>query len=452
MLTATTHREGGRGARAADARCRKFVCEVCRVRAQCGHAAEDEAGDRLRELERVRLLTLWAGSTDKTMSGVAGGVRKLAELDAALPSGCPAAAPPSRRTWPPPLRTITLQWHQLSIMRTGGRSESGMRTVGGLKSLRSAMFNLHREQQIDNPLTIRLAESKLMDAPGSAPTDSVGNEMFVRGLEATLGSRAVKADAMPPSVARAIERDLTLQRQSTRSAWGRYDLAAARLANVQLYSNFLRGDEPWKQKYSTFRRQPYLDQPCPTCGHNHALLTVDERWKMSNRGFDLVLATPVTGAGLSSGRAVTEMLEARAEVARLLTANGTPSDHLFVKQDGKPWDNDYFFRGIVVPILRRLVTARHPGTIGMDLADSRRTTIRVYRRGGETFVKKANVDPDLVDLMGRWRPQQRTKEPAIMRQRYYSMTCEDGYLVTAAAPPRTSVGFAAWYPFERMAV
>ena len=39
------------------------------------------------------------------------------------------------------------------------------------------------------------------------PTDAVGHEMFARGFETTLGSRAVQNWPMPPAVARALERE-----------------------------------------------------------------------------------------------------------------------------------------------------------------------------------------------------------------------------------------------------
>ena len=74
----------------------------------------------------------------------------------------------------------------------------------------------------------------------------------------------------------------------------------------------------------------------------------------------------------------------------------------------------------------------------------------MIRRGGEKFVIRAGIDKDLVDLMGRWRPKESTREPSIMRQRYYEMECEDCYLVTAARPPVTSIGFCAWHSFEKV--
>ena len=50
----------------------------------------------------------------------------------------------------------------------------------------------------------------------------------------------------------------------------------------------------------------------------------------------------------------------------------------------------------------------------------------MLRRGGVTHVKKAGVDRDLIDLMGRWRENLRNKDPHIMQQRYFGMSCEDG--------------------------
>ena len=71
----------------------------------------------------------------------------------------------------------------------------------------------------------------------------------------------------------------------------------------------------------------------------------------------------------------------------------------------------------------------------------------MLRRGGETLIMKTDIRTGLVDMMGRWREP--NKDPAKMRERYYSMGCEDCVTVSSAAPPRTSFGFAAWYPFER---
>ena len=103
-----------------------------------------------------------------------------------------------------------------------------------------------------------------------------------------------------------------------------------------------------------------------------------------------------------------------------------------------------------MPALVRLKSTGHPGLAGIELADARAVTIRMYRRGGEKFALMAGVSQDLIDLMGRWRPRESAREPSIMRQRYYEMTCEDGCLVTARRPAPTSRGFAAVYDFEDM--
>lgn len=451
VLTDATHKDSrGRCARRADAICRNFLCEVCRVRSMCGDEAEGSAGDRARELERVRLLTLWAASTNSTIEAVATGRRQLMRLDALLPRGCLPAVSPFVPFWPLPRREITLEWHQLSLYPWGGHGEFGQRSVDTIKKLSGVLFNEHRERGMEASELIRLPNSKLLAAAGSSPTDSVLHEQFVRGLTTTLGTRANKAWPMPPAVARAIEAALMDGFNASRSVWGKYEAAMARLALVQMYSCFLRGNEPWKQKWKDFMVQPYLTAACPQCGHSHALLVIGERTKTSERPFTLAIATPVTGAGLQSLRAMQQALQMRAKVERLLQARGIRSEYLFVNEEGKVWTNDDFRKRFILPELRRLQVQRHPGLVGVNLSDARVTTIRMIRRGGEIFVKKAKVDPDLVDLMGRWRPKQQNREPTIMRQRYYEMTCEDCHLVTSARPPVSRVGFCAWHEFERV--
>ena len=73
-----------------------------------------------------------------------------------------------------------------------------MRAVGSLKQLRSTMFNEYRERAQEDPQLVRLSNSKLMMAPGTAPTDSVMNEQFVRGLEATFRKYAGADENAPP--------------------------------------------------------------------------------------------------------------------------------------------------------------------------------------------------------------------------------------------------------------
>ena len=184
---------------------------------------------------------------------------------------------------------------------------------------------------------------------------------------------------------------------------------------------------------------------------------MSERTKREPTGFDLVCATPVTGAGLQSLVAYEELLQLRAEIDPLLRARGIVTDWLFIKEDGKQWNNAHMWKIYIKPILGLLVARKHPGMAGVDLSDSRRTNLYMYRRGGAKFHLLPNngLNPDLVDFMGRWRVKLANREPAIMRQRYNftnSMSCEDGYAVTTAAPPRSSLGFAAWYPFERVPI
>ena len=60
-----------------------------------------------------------------------------------------------------------------------------------------------------------------------------------------------------------------------------------------------------------------------------------------------------------------------------------------------------------------------------------------------------HLSDTLVDLMGRWREKQHNKDPGVMRARYYGgMRCEDCVTVTSSAPPRSHIGFCAWYSFE----
>ena len=448
VLTPSTHKQRGRGARAHDALCQNFLCEVCRVRAQCGHLAESPAGDRAREIERVRILTVWAGSSDSTISGISSGRQRLFALDGLLPNGCPRTVEPFGAYWPRPSKVISLQWHQIYLSNWGGQSEDGMRSAATLKQLRGVMFNEHRNRSSENIALVRMS-TKFVVAHGTAPTDSVMNEQFVRGLEATLGTKAQKSAPMPPSVARALEQEFEHLFLTAQGAYAQYAAAMAQLANLQLYTNFLRGNEPWKQKWRNFAEQPFLDADCPQCGCRHLNLIIDERTKTSDRPFDLVTASPETGAGLHTLRITRRVLQQRAKIGQLLRARGkTVSEYLFIQENGRPWTNDTFWKGYGMPALRRLQTAGHPGLVGIDLNNARRTTIRMYRRGGEKFAIMAGVHQDLIDLMARWRPKAAAREPGVMRQRYYEMTCEDGHLVTASAPPRSRLGFAAWYEFE----
>ena len=449
MLTQTSgYKRYGRGARASDAVVRPFVCETCRVRAQCGYEVVGDLGDHLRELERVSIITRWSHHTDASVNGVATSRRTLMRLDDALPVGCPRAAPPHRRRWPLPSETVTLRWHQLEIMRSGGKGEGGMRSLGGLKALRTAMFNYHREELVDNPSAVATRDTKLAIVPGSAPSDGVGTELFIKGLEATMGSKSTQADALPPSVARALESAFLDVRGACRSVWAKYEATARRFGVVVGYTLWLRGDEPWKLRFSLFKVQPFLREACPRCGHTHANVLCRERVKTDNRGFDMVMATPLSGAGLNTLGAVEDMLFWRGEVQKVLDARGVKSDYLFVQTNGRAWTNSLFWQKGCIPELRRLQAQRHPGLHGIDLDDSRRAGIRMLRRGGETFVMHTDVRPDYINMVGRWREAD-TKDPTVLRQRYFGgVPCEVGWQVTAAAPPRSSIGFAAWHSFE----
>ena len=453
VLTPTAgYKTRGRGARTADATTQLFICECCRVRAQCGFDVQGDVGEWLRELERVRLLCLWSRQADTTVAAVANARRALRRFDAKLPGFCPAAAPPFRRIWPVPDSRVTLAWAQLEMMVDGkGRGEGGIRAVGSLKALRTATSDAHRQRAMLDPRAVE-SEAKIAIVEGTVPADSIGSTYFIRGLEATLGSKSTQADPLPPSVARALEREFVELQQLASGVWERYEAACAHLALVECYTLFLRGNEPWKQRYSVFREQPFLRAPCPLCGHTHARVVVNERVKTDPRGFDMVLGVPLSGAGLHTLKAVESVISLRGQAERLLQARGLNTDYLFVRRDGKPWDNDYFWRAKAVPLLRRLVAAGHPGTTGLDLSNTARSTIRMLRRGGETFVLgKTGVKADLVDKMARWREKARNKEPTLLRQRYYggpTLSCEDGYYVTTARAKRTALGFAAWYPFE----
>ena len=418
------------------------------MRAQCGHLAESPAGDRARLLERVRILTLWSGSSDSTIAGVSSGRSRLFALDALLPAGCPRTVEPYGPYWPMPSKVISLQWHQLHLSNWGGQGDNGMRSAATLKQLRGVMYHEHRNRNLENTALVKVS-TKFLVAPGTAPTDAVVNEIFVRGLEATLGTNAQKSAPMPPSVARALEQEFEHLYFTARGAYAKYAAAMAQLANLQLYTNFLRGSEPWIQKWKTFEDQKFLDADCPQCGCRHLNLIIDERTKTSDRGFDLVTASPETGAGLHTLIVAKRVIKERRSFGQLLAARGKPSEYLFVQENGKPWTNDTYWKSYGKPALHRLQAAGHPGLVGVDLANARRCTIRMYRRGGEKFAKMAGVDPDLIDLMARWRPKAANREPGVMRQRYYEMGCEDGHLVTASAPPRSRLGFAAWYEFER---
>ena len=117
-----------------------------------------------------------------------------------------------------------------------------------------------------------------------------------------LATKAQKSAPMPPSVGRSLEQEFEHLFVTALGAYAKYAAAMAQLANLQLYTNFLRGNEPWKQKWKKFIEQPFLDVDCPQCGCRHLNLVIDERTKTSGLAFDLVTASPETGAGLHTLR------------------------------------------------------------------------------------------------------------------------------------------------------
>jgi hypothetical protein len=375
------------------------------------------------------------------------------ELDALLPDGCAPSVRPFLPYWPRPGAVVALQWHQASLSTHGGKADDGMRTAGSLKALRGAAFHDHREHGVENPHLVVQPDSKLAVVPGSAPSDSVGNTMFAKGLTNILGVLAAKAFPLPPSVARAIERDFYGIAQSARGVWERYMAVAAAFVSDLMYAAFLRGNEPWKMLWSKFGQQPYLRQLCPLCGHNHLNVFFGgegELTKTSDKQVDIVIAAPVTGSGLRIQLMAERLLELRAMVDKLLRARGIRTDYLFVTRAGAPWANQDFMKDWGLPAMQRLRQEGHPGLAGIDLGDMRRVGIRMWRRGGEMDAIKRGVLPDLIDLMGRWRPKLAQKEPSIMRQRYYTMRCEDGVKITKKTGARVACGFCAIYPFENV--
>lgn len=419
-------------ARLGDAEVRHFLCELCRLRAQGAVDETSAASLMAMRLERLRLLTIWNAQADDTINGVGSATRRLRELDRELPEGVvPSLEPEFAPYWPEPKPQVSLAWHMLRLSREGGRGDHGERTVGSLKPLRGALFNQQRELALDNDAMIRLQGGHLQ-LPGSIVTESLGFEQFHSGLRVRMGEKSIQAWPMPASVALGLEElfvEYYISAQGAKAQWAKLYAAGAALANDIFFSCWLRGTEPWGIKLAAFERELYLDAPCPHCNKFHVGVPLTERTKNDpgGRGFDLLTAA-VTGAGLRVGDAARRYLEIRRQLP-------TNSPYLFVREDGKQWDTKFFWGRYVMPGLRALSARGHPGVVGLPWDVQARLTIRVYRRGAEKFAKKAKVDNDLLDLMGRWRPKTAFKDPAIMRQRYYELDCADLYEVTAAKPP-----------------
>ena len=302
--------------------------------------------------------------------------------------------------------------------QTGGRQAGGSKAVSSLKPLRSAVFNNLREHVIDNPRIITMRDQGAhVYNEGAFSTESVGNAQFTKGLRSRMGTRGIKAWPMPSEIARQIEAELLQRYTAADGIWPKYYYAAAICAHVELYTALLRGNEPWLQKTEPVAKAQYFDANlCSDCGEEHVGIVVNERTKTEDRGFDCCIA-PITGARLHAKDAMKRLLRHRRQLP-------ITSPWLFVLHSGKAWNNTHHMKIFVEPLLKQFCTQGHPGMTKVEMVNGRwaqpqEMTIRIYRRGGDTFLMNyCGIAGDLLNLMGRWRPEHANSEPGEQRLRY----------------------------------
>lgn len=429
ILEATnTYKDRGLTARADEGLTRRFICEVCTVRAQTG-ADIGDSNRRYLELERARLITTWNAQSDGGVRALAGQRRKLMEMDALLPVGCPKSlAKKFLPSWPEPSSLRTLSWHLLALSRTGGLGENGARAISSVKKFRSAYFNELRDLRIDDESLIAF-EKRHICAPGSIPTESIGFAQFFKGLRVRHGEQTQQAWPMPRAIACAAELEFIKQAAAAKSPWARYLTALARLAHDMYFTFMLRGEEPFMVQLAVVEGNLFLDTPCPYCREHHLAFVLQEHTKanMTGQQFDL-LSVPLTGAGLRMGDAARAVLKMRREVR-------CDSPLLFIQENGKRWTGDYFRKTHLEPVLRRLSTQGHWAmkNAPWDKA-ARGMNIKMYRRGGDTFYQTTGIGGDLIDLMGRWKVEKRKNMPREQRQRYSGFSCKHMVEITSAKP------------------
>ena len=421
-----TYKTRGLTARPHDATIRRFVCEVCTVRAQIGEDISRDTKHYL-ELERARLITTWNAQADGGIRSLAGQRRVLLALDAALPDNCPRSLEGKFMPyWPNPTRLRTLAWHLLSLSRHGGQGENGARAMSSVKKFRAVYFNELRDLRIDDEALIAF-EKRHVYAPNSIPTESIGFSQFFLGMRIRHGEQTQQAWPLPRSVALALESEFQRLASSAKSPWARYLTALARLAHDIYFTFILRGDEPFMIRHAAVRDNLFLESPCPFCGKLHVAFYLQERTKknMTGQQFDL-LSVPVTGVGLRIGDAVKQVLRAREQVR-------VRSPLLFVKEDGSRWDGNFFRKTYLEPALRKLAAQGHWGMKNAPWEKGGQAmNIRMYRRGGTTFYQTTPIGEDLLDLMGRWKPEVRNRMSGTMRQRYSGFSCKHMVFITSA--------------------
>ena len=446
MLPDSTHKHGrGLCARPADTVLRRFVCEVCRLRAQLGTEITEEYAFLL-EIERARLITTWNAQTDGTASELAGNRKKMAKLDATMPPGARILRPLHEPFWPAAAPEVSLAWHMLRDSLVGGKGKDGVKAVSSVGKLRSAFFSDFREWNMDNFSLLNFRGGNHAMLPGSATTESLAFEQFHHGLRVRMGETCIRAFPMPPAVARSLERLFTSWSSQAadqrKGRWPAFYAAAARLAHVLYYTLGLRGTELWGVEYGPFVKAIRLDEanPCPWCGRCHIGLPINVRTKkdptnkMSGRGFDLVSA-PVTDAGLQVGEAAMRYLELRASL-------NIKSRLLFAKEGDKPWNTQFFWRNYVLPGLRTLSATGDRSVRHLPWSEPRQWYIRVYRRGAHEFYVKSDANKDIKDMVFGWKPRSEPK-PGHISQVYYDIHCEDMVKLTSKKPESTRFGFFA---------
>lgn len=365
-----------------------FICEACTVRAMCDRELHGRHDWRLICLERMRIIDManyWSQGSIKTYTSKMSAILRFEQIFGVT------IFPPIKILRPPTGKSIALMWvqefhslqHKPKIRDPHSDTHVSFGTVRQIRS--AAAHRLTWEHVVTDPDFAFMDPRRKLIKTSVRQTDAASNTLFAAGLAARLGTKTRPSIALLSRHFRILDATLNRQYRLADTLELRRLYSRAGLANLQFFLGWFRPGELFDSRWNRYE----VTEPCDgksldlPDGVGVIRLIMGPETK-SERTFspDVIMAYS-TVSGFHLGRwfhrlrtAVDPNLDYRQDYR-----------HVFVHEDGTPWDSLFYRQTFLYPSLLRQADAGdtylrpHRNTIPEKF-----WSLNCYRRGARSHV------------------------------------------------------------------
>jgi hypothetical protein len=378
-----------------------FICELCMVRSQVGDEVPEGSHqfEELLVLERKRQLSICAAKADSTVDGHRTGIRKIRlfedvfglEVVPKLGPRWPAKQPEIRLAW-------VLEYSQLKMVVRKKGEPAGRISAQGLANVYEAYGATANARAIYDETEMAAVRSSSKSEGAEQPARMpLMRTLHRSGFSSMVATKTKRPVVLTVHVILDVQQLATERYLAARQVGDARSALRHALLCWYAVVNCIVGYRPW-DVFAMTRRE--WRRSAMTGGHK---LVIDGRLMKKQQDHDHVVGVPSeTKSGLRVTLAGARLMQASVDMF-------TPQDEPMSSGLGANYDSSAFLRNVLRPALAHIRDSDYPSSEYLRSVDISDVNIRSFRRTATKAMRKAGVEPGMINFIQQWKPDKNEK-------------------------------------------